>query len=236
MLYLIHGGESAKRIEKIEVARGKLLTENSGALETVLNTEDITEEKLDELAFGQGLFQSVGLVIMRDTLETKELKELFYKKIKTITASPNIFIVGESFLAKDILGKVEKLGGVTEFLGAKKDKHEKDNSGFALADAIARRDRKGAWALFTEIMAKGGSSEGIHGIIFWQFKNLFLVKKGGLSGKLSFPLMKAKTNVPKWEEKELRTAMSRLVSIYHDSHRGLHEFPVALEKFLLDVV
>lgn len=236
MLYLIHGGENARRVEKINATRKKILVENNGALETALNTEDITEEKLDEMAFGQGLFQSVGVVIMRDTLETKELKELFERKIKTFSSSPNVFIIGESFVTKDVLGKIEKLGGAVEFLGVKKGKEVKDNSGFLLADAMARRDRKGAWALFTEIMAKGGSSEGIHGIIFWQFKNLILVKKGGLSGKLSFPLMKAKTNAPKWEEKELKTALSRLVSIYHDSHRGLHEFPVALEMFLLDTI
>ncbi|MEK7593908.1 MAG: hypothetical protein AAB471_01945 [Patescibacteria group bacterium] len=236
MLYLIYGGDSASRLAKIEELRKELASIYPGALETDLNTEEINEDKLDELSFGQGLFQNVSVVILRNTLETKELKELFGNKIKILASSLNVFIIGEPRTTKDIIERVEKNGGKAIFLGLEEKGLKKDNSGFALADAVARRDRKGAWALFVEAVSKGARAEELHGIIFWQFKNLLLVKNGGLAEKLSYPLMKAKSFAPKWDERELKTALSRLISIYHESHRGTVEFPIALEKFLLEVV
>ncbi|MEK7115385.1 MAG: hypothetical protein AAB862_00360, partial [Patescibacteria group bacterium] len=103
MLYLIYGGDSASRLAKIEELRKELAGIYPGALETDLNTEEINEDKLDELSFGQGLFQNVSVVILRNTLETKELKELFGNKIKILASSLNVFIIGEPRTTKDII-------------------------------------------------------------------------------------------------------------------------------------
>ena len=117
MLYLIYGGDSASRLAKIEELRKELASIYPGALETDLNTEEINEDKLDELSFGQGLFQNVSVVILRNTLETKELKELFGNKIKILASSLNVFIIGEPRTTKDIIERVEKNGGKAIFLG-----------------------------------------------------------------------------------------------------------------------
>ena len=150
--------------------------------------------------------------------------------------SPNIFVISEMSATKDLSGSLEKKGAqlIECTLAEKPVKKEANN--FALGDAIGRRDRKASWVLYQEALARGAFPEEIHGIVFWVMKNIFLAKTGGATGLAPYPLMKAKSFEPKWNNKEIKNALSELVRMYHDSHRGLVEFPIALEKFLLETV
>lgn len=233
MLYFFYGAREARH-KKIGEWKEKLLKKDADASLRPLGEEEWNGPALEELASGRGLFGGTYVFFIKEFIVTKEDKEFFMDMAKTLARSHNSFVVSEPAATKELLAAVEKAGGEATALG-KEAAAARDTTGFALADATAQRDRKRSWALFQESLSKGASAEELHGILFWQMKNLLLAKKGG-TAKFSFPLMKAKASAPKWEEEELESALSRLVAVYHEAHRGRYELPVALELFLLDVV
>ena len=231
MLYFFYGDDTPKRKEKI----AKLIDANGGVVRE-LKTEELTADFLEELARAQGLFDKAQAYLFRDLLETKELKDLIKRQAVQMAGSPNLFILSELSATKDLSSSVEKKGAQLIECVLKEKPAKKEVNNFALGDAIGRRDRKAAWVLYQEAMAKGAVPEELHGIVFWQMKNIFLAKTGGATGLSPYPLMKAKSFEPKWNDKELNKALSGLVGVYHDSHRGIVEFPIALEIFLLETV
>ncbi|MBX4215524.1 hypothetical protein KW797_01100 [Candidatus Parcubacteria bacterium] len=234
MIYLFYGGAQEDRAGRVAKLEATLMKANVMAPLSSLEFEDFTEERLDELAHAQGLFHVTSAYLLRGFLEGKEQKEFFIKKAKPLGISKNIFIVSEPSATKELISAGTKAGGEAEEVGEKEKAPKRESSSFALADALARRDRKLAWALYFEAVHNGAAPEELHGMLFWQVKNLYLAKEGGDAGKFSYPLMKAKSFAPKWEKEELREALSRLVRIYHESHRGRADFPTALESFLLE--
>ncbi|MDP3958306.1 MAG: hypothetical protein Q8Q36_02485 [bacterium] len=235
MLYFFYGEREARQ-KKIEEWKEKLLKKEADASLRSLGEEEWNGPALEEFAAGRGLFGGTYVFFVKEFLATTEDREFFMDMAKTLAHSHNSFVVSEPSATKELLAAIEKAGGEAVRVAGKEPVGKRDTTGFALADAAARRDRGRSWALFQEALWKGASAEELHGILFWQMKNLFLAKKGGGGQKFSFPLMKAKAAAPKWEEQELESALSRLVSIYHEAHRGRYELPVALELFLLDVV
>ena len=132
-----------------------------------------------------------------------------------LAASQNVFIFVEGALLKSPLGAFEKAGAqVQVFTAAPK---ERPNF-FALADALAIRDRKRLWVLYVKAMPRGASPEELSGILFWKIKDMF---SSGRSGKFS--------------SEEIQKLASKLVALYHDSHRGLVDFETGLERFILSV-
>jgi hypothetical protein len=235
MLYFFYGDRAA-RITKINEKREALGKRDREALYRPVAEEEWNGPSMEELARGQGLFGGTSFFLIKELLSSKEDKEFFTKLAPLLGRSHNVFFVSEPSATKEIIKAVEKAGGEMIALAETEKAPKRDSSGFALADAAARRDRKLAWALFQESLFKGASAEELHGILFWQIKNLVLAKNDKGGAPLPFPLMKAKAAAPKWEAAELEAALGRLVSIYHESHRGRFELPVALELFLLETV
>ncbi|MBX4216257.1 hypothetical protein KW797_04915 [Candidatus Parcubacteria bacterium] len=234
MLYLFHGGRDA-RIKAIGERKDALMKKDRDALYRPLAEEEWNGPSLEELARGQGLFGGTAYFLIKEFLATKEDREFFMDMAPLLGRSHNVFFVSEPSATKEMAKAVEKAGGEVVAL-AEGEKAKRDGSNFALADAAAKRDRKLSWALFLEALGKGASAEELHGILFWQMKNLVLAKHAASGTPLSFPLMKARSASALWKDGELDSALSRLVSIYHESHRGLYELPVALELFLLETV
>ncbi|MEK7558635.1 MAG: hypothetical protein AAB507_02300 [Patescibacteria group bacterium] len=231
MFYFFYGDDTDKRREKI----GKLIKTKNAAL-CELKEEELSIDFLEEMATSQVLFDEAQIFLLRDLLLSKELKEILKKCASLMAQSANAFIVSQASATKDLLSAIEKKGAELVECSLKEKPIKKDGGNFALGDAIGRRDRKAAWVLYQEAMSKGAVSEELHGIIFWVMKNIFLAKVGGATGLSPYPLMKAKSFESKWSNGEVRGALSRLVGMYHDSHRGIVEFPVALEMFLLETV
>ena len=237
MIYFFYGGVD-ERIKKIEEKKRELEKKYPSASVSIIEGENFSVEKLDEIASSTNLFSGVSIFLIKNALDSKEQKDLFKKKVKILSISPNIFIISEPFITKELSTAIEKTKGEVISVSGDVGAAKRDGSVFLIADATARRDRKLAWALYQEAIFGGAVAEELHGILFWQIKNLFLAKTGisGASMKVSYPMMKAKSFAPKWEEKELRVGLSRLVSIYHEAHRGRGDLSIEIEKFLLDSV
>lgn len=120
----------------------------------------------------------------------------------------------------------------------------KEYNPFAICDAVATKDKSRAWILFQQALLGGVPAEEIFYKIVWQIKNLLLLKKlndakiGNLEKETKLhPYVIKKTLAATWNfsEEELKNYSFELVKIYHDARRGLEEFPIGLEKFLLTI-
>ena len=62
------------------------------------------------------------------------------------------------------------------------------------------------------------ADEQIHGILFWKIKSLILSARGGV-----------------YSQTELKKLSNLLVSVYHDTRKGIHEMDNAMERFILGI-
>ncbi len=264
MIYFLYsdgkndGAQTAAK--KAAALAADLLKKKPDASLFSLTEENWNDSAVDEYTGGQGLFANKYVVLVRGILDgggtataaaKKELKESFLEKLELFSESPNIFIISAGSIDKASLKKIEKHAEkVQEVLSASGDVPENakksggfgqggstGNSVFAMADALGARDKKTLWVLYRQAIEEGKAPEEIHGILFWQAKCMALAartKSAGEAGLNPFVYQKSKRYAENFDEKELSLLLERLVSVYHDSHRGIHEFETAMERFILE--
>lgn len=234
MLYL-YLGDRKKIIDAQIKLKNTLHSRRPDAEIFVLNFVNFSPEKLNELIFSQGLFEKKYIVVMRDVLGVEGAEKFFEENLENIQKSENVFIWAEEKIKVDLLKKIEKAKIEIKNLDVVK-KEKEDAFNFALADALAQKDKKKLWVLLEKDLKKGVSAEEIHSVLFWQMKNLSLAentKTASEAGLSSFPYSKAKTNLKKWSKNEVREKTRELLKIYHESREGGLGLDLALEKFVL---
>lgn len=238
MLYLIYGTDTEKAREKSHALFNALREKKPDASAGTLTADNVTPEKLEELTQTQGLFENKQILFMDRTLENKDVREIMLEKIDAIADSPNIFIFYEGKLTKEVLKKIEKRAEkVTEY-ESETEKPREAGSFFVLADALGARDKKRFWTLYRDAIDRDAVPEEIHGILFWQVKALALAEKTNTAldaGLNPFVYSKAKRYVSNFKKGEIDSMLTRLVSMYHEAHRGRVDFEKELEKFALDI-
>ena len=247
MIYFYYGTDTDSARKKANVTIDSLLIKKPDATLIKIGEEDISAERIGELASGQALFSSKYIVFFYKTFENKENKEIILKNIKEIGASENIFIFAEGKMDKAGLAKIEKVAEkVQEFAKVEKPLNKKQKLAaigekvdfFEFTDALGRRDKKGLWVLYQDALAEQVPAEEIHGMFFWQAKSMLLAKlytTAGGAGMKPYPFQKAREYAKNYKDGELETMLETLVTMYHESHRGNTDFFVALEKFILSL-
>lgn len=236
MLYFFYGSDTDAARAKANALIVSLQKKKPDAEVFRLDADHTSETELDELIHGQGLFNRSHIVQGVRLFENDELKELFVKKLDDIARSSNIFISVEGKVDKNTLLLVADAAEKVHMFEKKEEKKKPDFNVFSLTDAFGRRDKKNLWVLFQKAVASGAVPEEIHGILFWQLKSMLVVsttKTAGEAGVMPFVFTKAKSFLKNYSEEELRELSSKFVSLYHDSHRGIHDFEIALERFVL---
>ena len=247
MIYFYYGTDGELARKKAKVTIDSLLAKKPDATLVKIGEESIEDGKIMELANSQALFSNKFIVYLYKTFDNKENKELVLKNIKEIGKSENIFIFVEGKTDKVSLGKIEKAGGkIEEFAKPEKSFSKKEKLAqigekidfFEFADALGRRDKKGLWVLYQDALKEQVPSEEVHGIFFWQTKSMLLGKLSNNpdeAGMKPYPYQKVKEYGKNYKDGELENISSKLVSMYHEAHRGNVDFPVALEKFILEL-
>lgn len=241
MLYILHGDDYKKRGAKLGELVSFFLGKKPDTALVKISPENFARYDLDELALGQGLFEQKSVVVLDSLLENKEIKEAVLEKIPALASSDNIFIINERILGKGDLAALGKKAGKTQGFLIKEKPAKPTFNIFSLADAVGGRDKKRAWATLLRAFERGMEPEEIHGTLFWAVKNMLLVKEAKQAtaestGLKPFVLMKARSFSENYSKDELRNFSSRLVALYHDSHRGLGDFSVGLEKLILETI
>jgi DNA polymerase III delta subunit len=109
---------------------------------------------------------------------------------------------------------------------------------FALAEAVAVRDKKAAWVLLEAARQHGLSAEEITGTLWWQLKTLLLAMKttdATEAGIKDYPYKKAKRALKHHTEDSLLKTSETLLAVYHDGHRGKVSIDEALESWILSL-
>jgi len=235
MLYLIYGTDIQKARAKARSLLDSLIAKKPDSAVLRFNSENINKEDLEEGFKGKGLFSDKYVVFLDSISENKNFEELLLARVKEFAASENIFIILEAGLTKKVLGKFEKHAEKVLEFNLQKVKEDKFNI-FALTDAFGMRDKKKLWVLLQKALREGVRPEEIHGILFWQAKNILLVKSGGSPMSLGlnpFVLKKAQGFAQKFSDEEAYDTSKELISLYHRSRRGEATLDSALEEFVL---
>jgi alkylhydroperoxidase/carboxymuconolactone decarboxylase family protein YurZ len=198
-----------------------------------------TVELLQDRAGARSLFLADGAseVILLDTPgEKAEAREAVLASAAALSESANIFVLLEGKLLAPLAKELKKHAvEYHEVEGAPTG--EKFNA-FALADALACRDKKLLWVLFLRSRNAGLSPEEIIGTLFWQIKSMRLAaktKSASEAGIKPFVYSKSKRGAEKFKPGELDTLSRSLITIYHDAHLGLLNLDLALERWVLGV-
>lgn len=230
MIYIFYGD---KTLSKFTNLIDKLLIKKPDASVFKINSESFKEDQLEELIGGQGLFEKKYVVSLNGVLK----EESILSSLKEIKESENIFVFWEEEIDKKTLKKLEKYAEKIQGSEGKLEKRENFNM-FSLSDAFGRRDRKQLWVLYQKALNEDVRPEEVHGIFFWQAKSMTLAQSTNSpeeANMKSFPYNKAKGFSKNFSGEELNSTLTKLVSIYHDSRRGIHDFDIALERFVLEV-
>ena len=248
MIYFFHikKGASTKvdtsiSFKKASALAAELKKKKPDAGFFTVTDENWNEEQIKEYVGGQGLFSNKYIVLIKGVFSKKEVKEAFLEKIKEMAESPNIFIVAEGVIDAASLKKIEKYAEkIQEFeAGESKSVQKEEFNIFDIADALGARDKKMLWTLYRKAIDSGKVPEEIHGILFWQAKSIALAgmtKSADEAGLNPFVYGKAKRYAGNYSKEEIEELLNSLVSVYHDAHRGLHDFETALEVLILEKV
>lgn len=235
MLYTILGNDREKMHKMVNVLQSK----KPNASFFRIDQFNFTQAFFEELISGQGLFENKYIVTLDHLFEDKDISDEVFDKLSDLKESENIFIVLESKVSAKLLRDLEKYSEKVDKVKESDFAYVKDNGGiFKISDAFGNRDKKKLWILYVEFLNKNISAEEIHGTLFWQLKTMLLVSKTNSAkeaGIKPFVYSKAKKFLKNYSEEELKNLMQKMVSIHHDSRRGIFDLEIALEKFVLNL-
>lgn len=175
-----------------------------------LDIRTITLDELLALSSTDSLFGGVRSFVVEGILADPELGVDVLDVADAFVVSTHEFIFEEDKLLKKPTDKLTKIGAVIEVFESTKKKETVNV--FALADAMAARDRKLLWLLLNKALASSVAPENIAGILAWKARDLASKNKNSLSA---------------------RALSRRIVVMYHDAHRGRGDLALMLEHFAL---
>ena len=223
MLYLLHGKSESRKNFIRELVTGLSLTPQH------IYDNDVQSVEIENLVSVQtGLFGDKGLHVIHSLARTLDIKNL----LEGYAKSDNIFIFSEDTITKPITKVFEKYEATIQDFGKEEKKNENKFNMFSLTDTLGTRDKKNLWLLFQEAI-KNGSPEEVHGILFWQVKNLALVKTSQTNpGMNPFVYNKTSGYAAKFTLEEIQKMARDLVYMFHnrDTYSTLD---IELEKFIL---
>ena len=232
MLYVLHGTDRKKVREESKKILSTLALKRPDAQVFRLVDEGATPDRLRELLESTGLFEGKHIVVLEFALGDEEFGDVVVDLAKSLAASEHIFIILEEKMSTPLRKALEEYANKVQVFDVPKEEEKKFNA-FAIADACARRDKKGAWVLLQQALREGMVPEEVHGIIWWQFKTLALVERGDTEGMKTFSVAKAQSALRNFSHEELQKLTHELVTIYHEARRDGPPLEIALEKWIL---
>ena len=237
MLYLLHGEDSRKSRKKLHELLDLAQKKRPGAEIFKLTTENWSEGQFDELLVSQGLFEQKYTVVLDNLFEKKEIKDYILERLEQTADSEQIFLLLDGKIDAPSLKKITaNAKQVQEFVKAESIKPT--SSIFSITDGLLQKNRKRLWVSYVDFLSKGVGVEEIHGIFFWQVKNMILTscaQNQADTGLSLFAYKNALTGSRKYKIEELKVILSGLVDMTHKVRQGKGELPVMLEKWILNI-
>lgn len=189
----------------------------------------------NDLAGATSLFGGETLYLIDTPSLNKEFFAEVLESLPQLAESANTFvIIEEAMLAPEKKKFAKYAESIEEF---KKPAAERFNA-FAMADSLAKKDKRLLWVDLMKAKQQGLSAEEIIGTLWWQLKCMELAKRTGSAseaGMKDFPYNKAKRALCNFKDGEVEALSDRLLSVYHDGHGGIVDIDLALEKWVLTI-
>lgn len=228
MLNLYFGNDTIK-------VRKKALDDASsfGVGIEVIDADNYEAGIFTEATNGVSLFGGTRVFVVDMPSQNKELYTDVVSNLAEMQESPYTFVIIEGTLLATEKKKFDQYVSKLEEI---KSTPETKFNNFALADALASRDKKSLWLLLNEARLIGVRTEELIGILWWQLKTLrlsALTKNASEAGLKDYPYNKAKRALVKFKAGELEKLSASLLSLQHDSRLGLCELDTSLERWVL---
>jgi DNA polymerase III delta subunit len=237
MIYLIYGNNHEEVRKKVRAIVSAQIAKKPDALNFRITTENWKETNIEELLTSQGLFVQKYIVVFDHLLRIDDIGGELLKRMKDFAESEHIFIFSDGELTKEIVKKVEKKAEKVQECSEKKIQSvEKPFQVFSLADALGSRNKKELWVLYEKAMLSGLDSEEIHRILFWQVKAMLGATQTDSADEANlnpFVYKKSQGFARNFSQAELHGLSSKLVDLYHNARRGIVQFDVEMERFIL---
>ena len=170
-------------------------------------------------------------------IDSPTVEPLFYDELgavlETCAAHDSLFVVVDGELRAAEKKRLTQHASVCEEFTRNK---EPAFNTFALADALAKRDKRSLWIGLQEAWQAGKGNEEIIGILWWQLKSIrlaALTTSATEAGMKSFPYQKAKRALTLYSVPEVEALSRSLLAVYHGGHAGTRDLPLALEQWVL---
>ena len=210
-------------------------TETIGGTQTIIDDLTYSTGQVSNALGANSLFGGVECFILDTPSNDEEFQAEVFQSLKEMAESVNTFVVIEGALLADPKKKYAKFASASiEFT---LDKTERFNS-FALAEALAKKDKKNLWVLLSQARVAGLRDEEIVGMLWWQLKALRLAKltrTAEEAGMKEFPYNKSKRALAAFKDGEVEALSRTLLELYHLGHQGKRDLNLALEEWVLRV-
>lgn len=248
MLSIFYGTDRDKVNDAAAKRLGMFLKSNKDAEVFTLGDENFSESELERHIGSVGLFSGAHAVVISYLLTHEEHGEVLADHLASLAESENLFILKEGKLLVAHKKLVDpsslKLRRGEENRVESKEFSEKIAPNkpdfknfpiFDLATSLGMRDKKNLWLGYQKALSEGIAPEEVHSILMWQMKTMLQVLAGATDDIKPFVLGKAKTFLTKYSPAEAKDLSFKLISLYHDSRRGLVDFEKGLEKIILSL-
>jgi len=207
MLQLYLGTDREKARAKMGADIGKV----KGA-EIMRITDANTIDDLKASLQGGGMFGGKRVLVFEGVCVNPELCEVFLESLERLSKlNEDVFVYEEKPLA-DVRKKLEKYAETVEKF--EREARGRDNSIFAMANALRKKDKRALWVGYMREVAKGNAPEAVHGLLFWAAKDMLLKTSGA-------------------ENARARSLVAHLAELPHEARRRGEDLEYALERFVL---
>ncbi len=236
MLYFLYG-DVPKAAEKAKSMVDALLAKQPDAARFKIDSQNWSENEIEGLLDGQGLFSQRYIIELRHLFEKAETAESVISFLPEIAESENIFIWVDRDVDAKKIKEIEKHAAKVQQFSEDKKAEKPTFNVFSLADAICERNKQKLWVLYRDALNYFPPEE-IHGTLFWQIKSLLLAiktKNAEEADMKAFPYNKAKAGAKKYSENEIEQLTTSLIEVSHEARRGKRDFEIALERWVLSI-
>ena len=242
MLYFFYGTDTGKARAHARAVIAVMKKKRLQAEYFRVTAEQWNEGAFEEFVSGQGLFEQKMIVFADGLFENADAKDWVVAHASDLGTSENAFVFLENKADAASLKKIEKVAQECKNFASASVENARgrfSNQGFnifTLADALGQRDRVRLWSLLSEAFMEGITPEEINGVLFWQTKAMLSASLSGSAtdaGLKPFVYEKSRRYASMYKPGELTALSRRFISMYHDAHRGLHDFATALERLAL---
>jgi hypothetical protein len=186
------------------------------------------------------LFFDVNIVIFEGIFAVSGGSEFLLKSAKQLCESKNDIFIFEEKIPADLLEALSKGSIVYDYPLKKASFTGEKFNNFAIANALAARDKRAAWVSYQSGIRAGAKAEELHGVVSWGVKTMLITRdrtreESVAAGVSQNSYGQYKNGSKNYLSGELEEMLGELKDMYHDSHSGGPELEQQLEQFLLKI-